>query len=86
MESNRGRVTTGSKERSRNAKEKGLGSRGLNTGSAPTHQKQLSKLFNSGEEVNCGPGFTAVGQVARVLGGDVLLSQWEPEGSSARSH
>lgn len=43
----------------------------------------MSKLFNNGEEANCGPELRVVGQVAQVLAGNVLLAQREVMGSSA---
>lgn len=43
----------------------------------------MSKLFNNGEEANCGPELRGVGQVAQVLAGNVLLAQREVVGSSA---
>lgn len=45
----------------------------------------MSKLFNNAEEANCGPELRAVGQVAQVLAGYVLLTQQEVVGSLART-
>lgn len=51
----------------------------------PLPSEATSKLFNNAEEANCGPELRAVGPVARVLGRDVLLTQREVLGSSART-